>query len=82
MSMDNYWHKRENRVLLLLLMAEGMTQNEISRELNIHVSHVQTGVRSLRYEHKAKNNVHLIAMAYHNGILIPKGGPRARPRSS
>lgn len=55
---------------LILLLADGRTYGEIARELDVHANTVNTSAHRVRRKHKARNNCHLIALAYHKGLLL------------
>jgi DNA-binding CsgD family transcriptional regulator len=58
--------------IILLMLADGATVAEMSDELIIAESTVKHYIMELRKRFGAKNNTHLVALAYQKGILYAK----------
>ena len=54
---------------ILYLIAEGYNSNEIANELDNAEGTIKVAVKSMRRKLKAKNSAHLVAIAYHEGLL-------------
>jgi DNA-binding CsgD family transcriptional regulator len=59
--MDCQVTKREREIIHL--MAEGLSTKEVARELNISFHTVESHRKNLLVKMKARNTVHLVAMA-------------------
>lgn len=66
--------QREQQVLLGL--ADGLTLEYIATELYLSLHTVKTYAKSLREKLGARTAAHAVALAYHEGILVPKGARR------
>jgi len=63
---------RERQVLLL--MAQGMTTDEVARELAIGITTVRTHVYRLRTKLKVRDRAQLVSFAYRAGLMRPRDG--------
>jgi DNA-binding NarL/FixJ family response regulator len=63
---------RERQVLLL--MADGMTTDEVAGELAIGLTTVRTHVYRLRTKLKARDRAQLVSFAYRAGLMSPPDG--------
>lgn len=54
---------------ILKMIAEGKTNKQIGAELNKQQRTIENITYNLRETFEAKNTVHLIAMAFKNGII-------------
>lgn len=57
---------------MLLLVASGLMDREISIELGISMRQVTLCSQRLMSKYQARNRPHMIAEAYHRGDLIPR----------
>jgi two-component system nitrate/nitrite response regulator NarL len=54
-------------------IADGSTTVEIAAELRVKNTTVQAVVQQLIEKLGARNRVHAVALAYHRGLLLPRG---------
>jgi DNA-binding CsgD family transcriptional regulator len=57
---------------VLLRLADGLQQTEVAAEMGIGVALVNQAVSRLRIRLGARNATHLVALAYHKGLLTPR----------
>jgi DNA-binding CsgD family transcriptional regulator len=58
---------REHRVISLV--ADGLTNHEVSRDLAISEETVKDHMKSILYKLNARNRAHAVAIAYRQGLL-------------
>jgi DNA-binding CsgD family transcriptional regulator len=63
---------REEAVLFAI--ADGLRDADIAEELEIALDTVKAHVKHLLGKLGARNRAHAVALAYHHGLLIPRGG--------
>lgn len=64
-----YLTERETQIVRLL--AEGKTEKEVSAILKIAGGTIQTLLCSARCRTGCHNHAHLVAWAFHNGVIFP-----------
>lgn len=60
----------EERVLFA--MADGMRAAEIAAEFSVSPHTVKSHIKAIMRKYRAKTQAHAVAIAYHEGILVPK----------
>lgn len=67
-----YWKPSKRQEEVLFCLSDGMEQKEIAEELGISVETVKWHKYGLRMALGARNSAHAVAIAFNEGLLIPR----------